>query len=339
MSSGYQFNGTDLYNYYQQPFSGSTNTSVTDYTVNGTALSLVSLSSTPTTAVANSGFTSNALGGGDLSTYVAGLVGEHLYTTAGASFTFTVPAGVTSICILCIGGSAGTNASGVNNRSGNTNSSWFGGSSTTPIVSGTSTIVFAGGGSGSGQGGGTGNEWYPTGAAGPTVTTPATGTVYYTGGAGSAAGSNAGGGAAGYAGNGGAAGTTGVAGTGGAGGGGSTNKGGGGVGVYGQGANGAAGGGGGSGGTNGAVSTVQAGGLYGGGCAGGSGGGGGGALAYLNNYTVTPGATYNVTVGVGGKISAGNGGPGGSGAVRILWGKGRSFPSTNVGTAFNQALN
>jgi hypothetical protein len=79
--------------------------------------------------------------------------------------------------------------------------------------------------------------------------------------------------------------------------------------------------------------------LYGGGCGGGLGGGGGGALCYLNNYPVTPGATYNITVGGGFKITGNTGGPGGSGAVRVLWGNGRSFPITQIGAAFNQALN
>jgi hypothetical protein len=61
-------------------------------------------------------------------------------------------------------------------------------------------------------------------------------------------------------------------------------------------------------------------------------------LAYLNNYTVTPGAIFNGRVGIGGKIAAGNGGNGGSGAVRILWGSGRAFPSTSVNTIYNQTV-
>ena len=80
-------------------------------------------------------------------------------------------------------------------------------------------------------------------------------------------------------------------------------------------------------------------GRHGGGCGGGLGAGGGGALSYVNNYTVTPGATYAVHIGQGGKVVNGAGGPGGSGAVRIVWGNGRSFPATQLSTAFNQTLN
>jgi len=41
---------------------------------------------------------------------------------------------------------------------------------------------------------------------------------------------------------------------------------------------------------------------------GGAGGGGGGALAYINNYSVTPGVVYNVVCGAGGLSVAGNAG-------------------------------
>jgi len=62
------------------------------------------------------------------------------------------------------------------------------------------------------------------------------------------------------------------------------------------------------------------------------GGGNGGALAYKNNFTVTPGQTYNIIVGQGGTGSGFSGGVGGDGAVRIVWpGNTRTFPSTNVG--------
>lgn len=67
-----------------------------------------------------------------------------------------------------------------------------------------------------------------------------------------------------------------------------------------------------------------------------------GGLAYINNYPVTPGATYAVSVGAGG--SGGNwikntapitnlaSGGGGGSAVRILWpGTTRRFPNTCVG--------
>lgn len=177
-----------------------------------------------------------------------------------------------------------------------------------------------------------------------------------------------GGGAGGYSGQGGQGTTwdslTATAGQGGAGGGGGgrfedSGAGGGGTGLYGQGANGAAGtfdavaspdtiglgGGGGSvGGDSGGPATQWNGGR--GGFPGGGGGsatgywdgGNGGALAYCNNYTVTPGQGIGVYVGIGGQGQSGGsgsdsgGGSGGPGAVRIVWpGNTRQFPSTNVG--------
>lgn len=145
-------------------------------------------------------------------------------------------------------------------------------------------------------------------------------------------------------------------GTGGGGGGGGARNlnsggGGGGVGIYGLGSGGSAGtfdiianntttatgGGGGSGGESGGDATAWnggRGGLYGGG--GGSSnaaylGGNGGALAWINNYTVTPGASYTVVVGDGG-LGDGDGGSGAPGCVRIVWpGNTRQFPTTNVG--------
>lgn len=125
-----------------------------------------------------------------------------------------------------------------------------------------------------------------------------------------------GGGAGGYSGNGGAGGgtaTAGSSGTGGAGGGGGGSNvangrggAGGGVGILGQGTSGAGGatgtaangGGGGSGGASGTASGF--GGAY----------GGGGAGADTTSYAA---------------------GSGGSGAVRIIWGPNRAFPSTNTG--------
>jgi len=158
---------------------------------------------------------------------------------------------------------------------------------------------------------------------------------------------------------------TATAGQGGAGGGGGgrledSGAGGGGTGLYGAGANGTAGtfdavagpdtiglgGGGGSvGGDTGGPATAWNGGR--GGFPGGGGGsatgywdgGNGGALAYRNNYTVTPGQGIGVYVGVGGQgqgqgdtIYGAGGGSGGPGAVRIVWpGTTRQFPATNVG--------
>lgn len=170
-----------------------------------------------------------------------------------------------------------------------------------------------------------------------------------------------GGGAGGYTGQGGTGSTyqspgdmTGGAGGAGGGGGGrryDTGAGGGGVGIYGIGADGQPGtfdnigsvstvGLGGTGGSNGESGGPATswnggrGGLYGGGGGSASGfylGGNGGALAWINNYVVVPGNSYNVTVGAGGQGSL-DGGSGAPGCVRIVWpGDTRQFPTTNVG--------
>ena len=55
----------------------------------------------------------------------------------------------------------------------------------------------------------------------------------------------------------------------------------------------------------------------------------GGALAYANHITVVPGTTYNLCVGAGGTAGQ-HLGKGGDGAVRIIWGANRSFPSQNT---------
>ena len=135
------------------------------------------------------------------------------------------------------------------------------------------------------------------------------------------------GGAGGYGGNGGNGGTTsgtgatpGSGGGGGGGGGGvgpgGPGRAGGGTGLLGQGAIGAAG----SSGAAGLPGSNGSGTLYGGGPAGtGTASGlGGGALAYKNNVAVTPGQSISIAIGAAG------------GAVRIIWGAGRAYPSTNT---------
>lgn len=270
--------------------------------------------------------------------------GSVSYTTPG-TYSWTAPTGVTSVCVVCIGGGAsGTNTTG--------NGTEYGGNSyfinTTTVMGiggprntvGSALGVTVGGGyvgDGGGNGGRVGassNNW-PIG----------------------------GGGAGGYTGQGGRGtdfgGNTATAGSGGAGGGGggipnNSGAGGGGTGLYGQGANGqpgtftanpAFGGTGGSGGTTGGNATSTqggAGGLYGGGGGSATGfwiGGGGGGLGWKNNISVMPGNSYTVVVGGGGGTGAngagtgtnrGNGGLGGGGAVRIVWGTNRAFPATNV---------
>lgn len=128
------------------------------------------------------------------------------------------------------------------------------------------------------------------------------------------------GGAGGYSGNGG---TPYAAGSGG-GGGGSTSPsgGGGGVGLHGQGANGPPGV---KPASNGSPSAVVRGG-------GGTSfysdytGGSGGALAYKNNIAVTPGQVLTTSIGAA-TASADNQ----AGGIRIIWGAGRAYPSTNTG--------
>jgi hypothetical protein len=261
-------------------------------------------------------------------------IGQQAYTTAG-TFSFTVPVGCTSISAVCVGAGGGggndTNPDEAGSGGGGgglayqTSIAVTPGESLTVVVGsgggsnnnggdsyiqrGVTNLVRAGGG-GRGQSPDDGNA----GGSGGTV-------VVGTGGAGGAGGATAdgntqgagGGGAGGYSG----AGGTGqdgdltpasTAGAGGGGGGGGQNAGGGGVGILGSGTSGNGSGAGtgglaGSGGTNGSNSGVNvgAGGTYGGGGAGAAGGD-------------TPGS-------------------GASGAVRIIFGSGRSYPSTSVADA------
>ena len=232
--------------------------------------------------------------------------GEVSYTTPG-TYTFTVPEGVTSISVVTVAGGGG----GVIASSGYvTQAPTDGGDST--VNRNTTVLVGASGGKHGNNGRSGGAVLVGTG---------------FSGGAGvnsSGRYGGAGGGAGGYTAVGGDGSGTAFDGIGG---------GGGGVGLYG----GTVGGAGGSGGSNGSGGT---GGEYGGG-GGGSGagigncsGGGGGALAYSNGIPVTPGESLTVIVGAAGKQELrnyigyiGGGGPGAKGAVRIIWGDSRSFPS------------
>lgn len=269
-------------------------------------------------------------------------IGGILYTTPG-TYTFTVPEGIYALTILCVGGGGASATDSGSGNAGGTSS--FGGS-----------ICIANGGGGGTQ---------SSAGAGGTISGSSGDIGGGNGGGGgyNGSGNGGGGGAGGYAGNGGAgsASGSGNSGSGGGGGGGGSwsgttpsgssgdgGAGGGGIGVYGQGANGAGGGAlfsnsggqGGSGGDSGTTGTAGTfpwngsnGGKFGGG--GGanqfssSGGGGGGGTRFINNYPVFPRQTYTVVVGAGG--SAPSGGAGGNGAVRVIWGLNRRFPSTNVG--------
>lgn len=248
-------------------------------------------------------------------TSISVLPGQVQYTTPG-TYTWTVPTGVTSICVVCVGAGGGSKfydlGGGVDYFSGGAGGS-LGYKNNITVVPGTSyTVIVGAGGSMSGYSNGGFSRFgtiltAPGGVAGGTsLTAAATGadgggrggpSAYVTTQNHTAAG---GGGAGGYSGNGGGGATvsggTGSNGSGGGGAGGLTgyysSSGGGGVGLLGEGASGTAPSGGGSGGTKG----VNAGGSYGGGAAG--------------RYSSTD--------------------TGGHGAVRIIWGTGRAFPSTNT---------
>ena len=245
--------------------------------------------------------------------------GQQVFTSSG---TFTVPAGVTSICAVAVGlgqnGAAG-DGMGTAGRGGEGGTlSYTNSISVTPGESLTVTIATSTSGS-------TGETTLKRSstvllaarAGGQTSGQANVGTSFAGGTAPAPAGAygSGGGGAGGYSAAGGAGGSTGVggsAGSGGSGGGGGSGDiteysgGGGGVGLLGAGSNGAAGSAGGGGGGGGS-----------GGSAGTSGGAGG------------AGGAYGGGGGGGGGVSSA-GGAGGSGALRILWGSGRSYPSTNT---------
>ena len=244
--------------------------------------------------------------------------GQQVFTSSG---TFTVPAGVTSICAVAVGrgknGAAG-DGMGTPGRGGEGGTlSYTNSISVTPGESLTVTIATSTSGStgettlkrsstvllaarAGGQTSGQANVG--TSFAGGTTSAPSGG--YGSGGGGAGGYSGAGGAGGNY--GGGSAGSGGSGGGGGGGNSGDYSGGGGGVGLLGAGTNGTAGsgsGGGGGGGSGGAAGASggsgSTGGAYGG-------GGGGGNVDYA-------------------------GGNGGGGALRIIWGAGRSYPSTNTG--------
>tara|TARA_Y100000992_G_scaffold272395_1_gene213967 strand:- start:2373 stop:4391 length:2019 start_codon:yes stop_codon:yes gene_type:complete len=252
-----------------------------------------------------------------------------VYQNAG-TYSWICPAGVTSVCVVCVGG-GGKGGGGGGGGGG------LGWKNNISVTAGQSyTVVVGARGSDSANGG---NSYFiSTGTVagyGGNTATSSLGTNNTAGGSyvgdgggsgGNGSSSNAwgggGGGAGGYSGNGGSSNTvSGNSGSGGGGGGGAGHSstdsndgkrkggGGGGVGLLGQGSSGAGapsssyggdGGYGGSGGANGTQSGAHA-----GGAGGNYGGGGGGSNDTSGGFS---------------------GGPG-KGAVRIIWGSGRSFPS------------
>ncbi len=259
---------------------------------------------------------------------------EAVYTTAG-TYTFIVPAGVTSVSVVCVGGGMG---GGVTDGGRAGSLGWKNNIAVTPGNSHSIVVGSGGTGRNDGQSGNQGADslfFTPTGSAIVGGFGSAFAGRYGDGGGnGGQTNSSGGNGAGGYTGNGGTPGAAGdyggtpgngTAGTGGAGGGGRgstfygedadengyfdyygrTESGnGGGVGLLGQGANGA-------GGTSAT--------FHGGAGSGGSGtayGGGGGA----GGFYAPPFEQFF-------------GSNGGGGAVRIIWpGNTRLFPSTNTGT-------
>ncbi len=243
---------------------------------------------------------------------VAAAPGQVVITTTGTS-DWVVPAGVTSICVVCVETGGNTVAQG------------------TQITRADGTTVLCrarngarigdGGGDGGlgGHGGGGAGGYSGAGGRGQYVDsyTPRS----------QQAGSGGGGG-------GGGAGGVGIG----------QRGAGGGVGLLGQGSNGAAGSystytgftaaGGGSAGANGGFTQPYVGdgpgGQYGGG-AGWTQVGytafyhNGGALSYKNNIAVSPGETLKVTIQAKNIVNQGAGG------VRIIWGAGRAYPSTLTG--------
>lgn len=255
--------------------------------------------------------------------------GQVEYTGAG-TYSWVAPAGVTSVCVVCVGG-GGAMSRQTARKSGQ--GAGLGWKNDIPVVPGSSyTVVVGAGGvqptttSVPGPNGGTSyfiNDATVAGIGGLGGNNSLTNSGGYAGDGGGVGGAAASGlrggagGAGGYSGNGGPGqqgGSTSVflpgiaAPPGGGGGGGgayAAGASGGGVGIYGEGASGGAapsspttdnGGRGGSGGGNG----------------GGSGLGGGGGAYGGGAGTATPAN-------------------GGGGAVRIIWGTGRFFPSTNTG--------
>ena len=256
-------------------------------------------------------------------------VGQQEYTTAG-TFSWVAPTGVTRVCAVCVGGGGGGGSSGTDASSGG-GGGGLGWKNNITVVPGQSYTVVVGGGGGinasggqsyfintitvAGNGGGGGANGSASGGGGGGYVGDGGGNGG-TGGNGSTSDSTnstpeagAGGGAGGYSGIGGrgagaqtASFSGGSGDGGGAGGGGSpdsgTAQGGGGVGIFGQGLSGLGGFGtqGGFGGSSGANGSGD-GGLYGGG---------------------GPGSDSSPS------------GPGAGGAVRIIWGIGRAFPSTRT---------
>lgn len=287
------------------------------------------------------------------------------FTTPG-TYSWVVPAGVLNVCVVCIGGGGGGDFAGYGfpdyhngDGGGGGGLGWKNNIAVTPGQSYT-VVVGAGGTSNLAGGdsyfispttvkGGGGMMGYLNRAGGTYVGDGGgNGGMGGTGG-GWGSGASGGGGAGGYAGNGGAgagfsgSGTLGPepgAGSGGGGGGGgatagvsngsyaSAGAGGGGVGSFGQGTNGAPG--------SNALITGGGGGSYVSPSSQGTQGGTGSPFQFQAVLPGANGGNYGGGGGGGGafQYQSAAGGTGGGGIVRIIWGSGRAFPSTNTGDIF-----
>lgn len=316
----------------------------------GSTVAVISIDSfTQITAYASSGTTpvAGSIGIPVLSQSTAPVFGDNEFVTPG-TYTWTAPSGVTSVSVVAIGGGGAgynswANAGGAGGGLGwkNNISVTPGNSYTVQVGAGGIKNGLAGGNSYfislatvSGYGGG--NATANTNTGGPNANGYGGGYVGDGGGAGgNATNYTGGGGAGGYSGTGGNQGALPAASSGGAAGGGyySSTYGsgaGGGVGIYGKGDTAT----GWYHGSSGQVFSTSQG--NGGGGAGGSGGTRG---LSGENPTNSVGESGNID-GYGGTFGGGGGGPGtswpsasgsgGKGGVRIIWGTGRAFPSTQT---------
>ena len=311
------------FNYINQN-SGVTSQNDLGSTANGTGIWLGWTSSNLSTTVSSPTFTQGSIDN------ISVPYGDVEFTTPG-TYSWTVPTGVTQISVLCIGGGGAGNGDGsLGGGGGGAGLGWRNSISVTPGQSYTVVV----GDKGAGGTGSNGEDSYfintstvKGGGGGGTVSGSGGSGGSYTGdggGTGGSGGSTAGGGI--YEGGGGGAG--GYTGSGGNGGGGDGTSNPQNAGVGGAGGDGSGGGGGG--------------GSYGGDYVGGGtephGQGASGLGCGLNNAVSCNGSGQPGSV-VGdhayGGGGAGASAPGNNGIVRIIWGSGRGFPSTDT-NSFNQ---
>jgi hypothetical protein len=251
------------------------------------------------------------------------VIGQVEYTTPG-TYSWTAPAGVTSVSVVAVGGGGAGFSSSITSARATGGGAGLGWKNNITVVPGQSyTVVVGLGGRQSSLGGSTTNgqdsyfitansNAYATGKGGNSGTSGLGGSgggFFGDGGGQGGSGivrtdntNSGGGGAGGYSGNGANGINTGSgpglaapAGSGAGGSGGANGNGGGGVGIYGRGADGGNFGGGGSGGGSGGGN-------------GASGAYGGGGSTHNNQFYASPA----------------------DGALRIIWGPGRAFPATNT---------